>query len=88
MKYQNQTIKCSECEYCSGLRPVRNTRTEFTCTHPDQDYIKDYFNKKRINKMLAFIGFSARHSDAVPIKTAPAWCPKEKNSEKSESGTR
>ena len=34
MKNQKQTIKCSECEYCSGLRPVRNTRTEFTCTHP------------------------------------------------------
>ena len=75
MKRQNQTIKCSECEYCNGLCPVRNTRTEFTCIHPDQSYIKDYFNKKRINKMLAFIGFSACYSDAVLIKTAPAWCP-------------
>ena len=88
MKRQNQTIKCSECEYCNGLCPVRNTRTEFTCIHPDQSYIKDYFNKKRINKMPAFIGFSARYSDVVPIKTAPAWCPKKKSSEKNESGTR
>ncbi len=38
--------------------------------------------------MPAFIGFSARYSDVVPIKTAPAWCPKKKNSEKNESGTR
>ena len=86
MKRQNQTIKCSECEYCNGLCPVRNTRTEFTCTHPDQGYIKDYFHKNRINKMPAFIGFSARYSDAVPIKTAPAWCPKKKTSEENESG--
>ncbi len=49
MKYQNKTIKCSECEYCNGLRPVRNTRTEFTCTHPDQGYIKDYFNTPLYN---------------------------------------
>lgn len=87
MKNQKQTIKCSECGYCSGLRPVGNTRTEFTCIHPEQRYIKDYFNKKRINKMPAFIGFSARYSDAVPIKTAPVWCPKKKLSEKNESGT-
>ena len=88
MKNQKQTIKCSECNHCSGFLPVGNTRTEFTCIHPDQSYIKDYFNKKRINKMPAFIGFSARYSDVVPIKTAPAWCPKKKNSEKNESGTR
>ncbi len=86
MKNQKQTIKCSECEYCNGLRPVRNTRTEFTCTHPDQGYIKDYFHKNRINKMPAFIGFSARYSDAVPIKTAPAWCPKKKHLRKMNQG--
>ncbi len=40
MKNQKQTIKCSECGYCSGLRPVGNTRTEFTCTHPDAVPIK------------------------------------------------
>ena len=86
MKRQNQTINCSECEYCNGLCPVRNTRTEFTCIHPDQSYIKDYFNKKRINKMPAFIGFSARYSDVVPIKTAPAWCPKKKTLRKMNQG--
>lgn len=86
MKNQKQTIKCSECGYCSGLRPVGNTRTEFTCTHPDRDYLKNYFHEKRINKMLAFIGFGARYSDVVPIKTAPAWCPKKKALRKMNQG--
>lgn len=86
MKNQKQTIKCSECGYCSGLRPVGNTRTEFTCTHPDRDYLKNYFHEKRINKMLAFIGFGARYSNVVPIKTAPAWCPKKKALRKMNQG--
>ena len=86
MKNQKQTIKCSECGYCSGFRPVGNTRTEFTCTHPDRDYLKNYFHEKRINKMLAFIGFGARYSDVVPIKTAPSWCPKKKTLRKMNQG--
>ena len=28
--------------------------------------------------MPGFLGYGARYSDAVPIKTAPAWCPKKK----------
>ena len=72
------TIKCSGCQYCSGLRPVGNTRTSFTCFHPNQDYIKDYFHEKRMQKMPGFLGFGAKYSDAVPIKTAPAWCPEKK----------
>lgn len=79
---KKQTIKCSNCDYCNGFRPVGNTRTEFICIHPDQDYIKNYFHEMRINKMPAFIGFGVRYSDTVPIKTAPAWCPKKKSSEK------
>lgn len=78
MEDKKQSVKCSECDYCSGFRPLRNTRTEFTCIHPDQDYIKNYFHEKRIQKMPGFIGFGARYSDAVPIKTAPAWCPEKK----------
>ena len=72
------TIKCSSCQYCSGLRPVGNTRTSFTCSHPDQGYINDYFREKRMQKMPGFLGFGAKYSHAVPIKTAPAWCPKKK----------
>lgn len=80
MKNKKQSIKCSECQHCSGLRPLGNTRTEFTCAHPDQRYIHDYFCEKGIQKMPGFIGFGARYSDAVPIKTAPAWCPEKKAS--------
>ena len=78
MEAKKQSVKCSECDYCSGFRPLGNTRTEFTCIHSDQDYIKNYFHEKRIQKMPGFIGFGARYSDAVPIKTAPAWCPEKK----------
>ena len=84
MEDKKQSVKCSECGYCSGFRPqsvtntLGNTRTEFTCIHPDQDYTKNYFHEKRLQKMPGFIGFGARYSDAVLIKTAPAWCPEKK----------
>lgn len=82
MKNEKEVIKCSGCQHCSGLRRFGNIRTSFTCAHPDQDYIHDYFREKRMSKMPGFLGFGARYSDAVPIKTAPAWCPKKKLSEK------
>lgn len=75
------TIKCSNCGHCKEFRPVGNTRSEFTCEHPDYDYITEYFRKHNIHKMPRFIGFGARYSTEVPIKTAPAWCPKKKPKE-------
>lgn len=45
MKNQKQTIKCSECNHCSGLRRPGNTSTSFTCSHPDQGYIQNYFRE-------------------------------------------
>lgn len=76
MKEKEQAISCSECSHCSGFRLVGNTRTEFTCTHPDQRYIQDYFSRKNMRKMPGFIGFGERYSEEVPVRTAPAWCPK------------
>ena len=78
MKNQKQTIKCLECNHCSGLRRPGSTSTSFTCSHPDQGYIQDYFREKRMNKMPGFLGYGARYSEAVPIKTSPAWCPEKK----------
>ena len=78
MKDQKQTIKCSACQHCSGFRSLGNTRTSFTCRHPDQRYIENYFHKKRMQKMLGFLRYGARYSDTVPVKTSPAWCPKKK----------
>ena len=78
MNNKKNIIKCSGCQHCSGLRPVGNTRTSFTCSHPDHGYINDYFREKRMQKMPGFLGFGARYSDAVPIKTAPAWCPEKR----------
>lgn len=74
-------IKCSNCEHCREFRPVGNTRSEFTCEHPDYDHIRDYFRKHNIHKMERFLGFGARFSKEVPIKTSPAWCPKKKSKE-------
>ncbi len=76
MTKQEQTIKCSECEYCSGIRPRNNTRTSFSCIHPEQRYIHEYFMKNRIHKMPGFLNYGAAYSDTVPLKTLPAWCPK------------
>ena len=55
MKDQKQTIKCSACQHCSGFRSLGNTRTSFTCRHPDQRYIENYFHKKRMQKMPGFL---------------------------------
>lgn len=78
MSTKNQQIKCSSCEYCDGYRRAGNTRTSFSCQHPDQRYIYDYFIQKGIRKMLGFLGFGAVYSDTVPLKTSPTWCPKKK----------
>lgn len=78
MMKDKEIIKCSGCQHCSGLRPIGNTRTSFTCSHPDQGYINNYFREKRVQKMPGFLGFGVRYSDAVPVKTAPAWCPEKK----------
>jgi len=64
--------------YKEGYVYHSNTRTSFTCSHPDQGYIQDYFHEKGMSRMPGFLGFGARHSDAVPVKTAPAWCPEKK----------
>lgn len=81
MNNKKNIIKCSGCQHCSGLRKVGNTRTRFTCSHPDQGYIQNYFHEKRMQKMPGFLGYGARYSDAVSIKTAPAWCPEKKSPE-------
>ena len=78
MKKQKEAIKCSVCRHCSGFRPLGNTRTGFTCGHPDQRYIENYFHEKGIRKMPGFLAFGARYSDTVPVRTSPAWCPEKK----------
>lgn len=54
MKDQKQTIKCSACQHCSGFRSLGNTRTSFTCRHPDQRYIENYFHKNLLTKVKTF----------------------------------
>lgn len=71
-------IKCSECEYCRSLRPYGNRRSTFSCGHPDQNYINDYFKEHRLQKMPGFLDYGKAWSDEVPIKTSPAWCPKKR----------
>ena len=49
------------------------------CSHcSSYRYIHDYFLRKNMLKMPCFIGFGAKYSEAVPVKTAPAWCPEKK----------
>jgi len=79
MGTKNNTITCSTCSYCEGLRPSKNTRTNYFCMHPEQSYISAYFAQHRIKKMHGFLGFGEALSDTVPLKTAPAWCPRKKS---------
>ncbi len=71
-------IRCADCEHCKGFRKASNTRSSFSCEHPDQKYILDYFKDHRIQKMPSFLGYGKLFSSEVPIKTSPAWCPKKK----------
>lgn len=71
-----KTIRCAECEYCKEFRPEGNTRSNFTCEHPDTSYIREFYKKNKISRMEGFIGFGKRYSSDVPIKTSPKWCPK------------
>lgn len=73
-----KVIRCSECGYCRGTTRRGNTRYSYICMHPDEEYIKKYFKAHRINKMEGFLGYGKAHSEEVPIKTSPAWCPKKK----------
>jgi hypothetical protein len=71
-----QIIKCSECEHCKEFRPVGNTRSNFTCEHPNREYIREYYKQHKITRMEGFIGFGERRSDKVPVKSSPRWCPR------------
>ena len=73
-----EKMKCSECEFCRSIRPRNNSRSEFTCSHPDQSYILDYFHEHRMSKAPGFLAYGKAWSDEVPIKTSPAWCPKKR----------
>ena len=73
-------IKCSECKYCTAHTNYRNKRYKYMCEHPDKKYIVEYFAKHRIQKLVAFLGFS--NDPVMPsIKTSPAWCPYKREDE-------
>ena len=69
-----EKIRCSECEHCEEYGRRGNSRSKYSCGHPDQRYILDYFQKHHINKMPGFLNFGK--PGEVPVKTSPAWCPK------------
>ena len=75
---EKQVIKCSECEHCKEFTPVGNTRSEFTCEHPDKEYIREYYRQHKIYKLQGFIGFGERWSSKPPVKSSPRWCPRKK----------
>lgn len=73
---EKKIVRCSECEYCREFRKIGNTRSSFTCGHPDGEYVRKYYKEHRITRMEGFIGYGKPFSEEVPIKTSPAWCPK------------
>ena len=81
-------IRCADCKYCKSLRPTGNTRSNFYCEHPNHEYIRKYYAEHRIYRLQGFIGFGARYSEEVPVKTSPAWCPKKAEGRNEQNGIR
>lgn len=67
--------RCQTCPYQKGYRKPGNSRTSYHCKHPDERYIRDYFNEHKIKKMPGFLGFG--HGQ-LPLKRTVKWCPLEK----------
>lgn len=78
-----EKIRCSECEWCKKYQKLGNKRAEYFCGHPAQGYIDDYFHKKRLQKAPGFLDYG--RPECVPIKTSPAWCPRNRKDEKNRS---
>ena len=66
--------ECDKCTYCKGR--WHDTRQGFSCDHPNQMHIIEWFRVKKIHKMPGFIGFGAKFSRVPTNKTTPKWCPK------------
>ena len=66
-----EKIKCSECEFCRSLRPRNNSRAEFSCKHPNQGYIRDYFREHKMLKAPGFLNFGKPWSDEVRSRPLP-----------------
>lgn len=77
-KTNKNQIRCANCSYCNEFRKSGNSRSEFRCIHPEQNYIMDYFLKHRMSKSPGFLNFGKAFSHTVPVKTSPAWCPLKK----------
>lgn len=67
--------RCQTCPHLKGTRRVGNSRTAYSCGHPDQAYIEEYFKKNHIQKMPGFLAFG--HGQ-LPMKRTVKWCPEEK----------
>ncbi len=81
---KKEKIKCSECEYCKEARYHKRDSSDFTCEHSDREYIREYFEEHRMQKMAGYLGSGKRYSHEVPVRTSPAWCPKKKAQKKGE----
>lgn len=67
--------RCQTCPHLKSFRRIGNSRTEFSCGHPDQRYIEDYFKK---HKMVKTPGFLAFGHGQLPMKRTVKWCPEER----------
>lgn len=68
----------SECIGCQYLgRNVRNKKTLYYCTHPNQKYISDYWRSHNIIRDVGLVYYGANFEK----KTTPKWCPKGKKND-------
>ena len=69
---EKEPMLCVNCSYCNRFQMIGNRTAEFSCSHPDEKYITQYFQEHNLVKMPGFLGHGY---DEVPIKTSPRWCP-------------
>lgn len=73
-------MRCKECKYAKAYQRRRMVkRSNCYCTHPNQNYIIDYFKDNKIKKAIGFISYSEPYSNIPLLKTSPKWCPLKKD---------
>lgn len=67
---------CFLCEFAEVMDRPGNKWAPTYCTHPNEEYIKNYREAHRQKSAERFIGWTKRYSKELTIKTRPRWCPK------------
>ena len=68
-------MNCYKCRHMKKIHRFQNLRMECLCKHPNQEYIKKYYETHDIRRYLGFICYTDIKTDEPTTKTSPRWCP-------------